>query len=87
MGEKILDKHWTKINPELCKGCGLCIAACPQNVLKFHEKFNSKGYHYAYYAGDGCTGCFVCFYACPEPEAVEVYKKGHVLEENEEVIQ
>jgi NAD-dependent dihydropyrimidine dehydrogenase PreA subunit len=78
MDKKILDKHVVKILPEICKGCGLCITACPQDVLDFHEKFNSKGYHYAYYKGEGCTGCFVCFYACPEPEAVEIYKKGHV---------
>lgn len=86
MSEKILDKHLVIIHPELCKGCGLCIDACPQDVLKFHEKFNSKGYHYAYYIGEGCTGCGVCFYACPEPEAIAVYKKGYVLHENEEVL-
>jgi NAD-dependent dihydropyrimidine dehydrogenase PreA subunit len=85
MAGKTLENHLTIIYPELCKGCGLCIEACPQDVLKFHEKFNSKGFHYAYYVGDGCTGCNVCFYACPEPEAVAVYKKGHILLETEEV--
>ena len=48
---------------------------------KFHEKFNTKGYHYAFYVGDGCTGCGVCFYACPEPEAIVVFKKGYRSEE------
>ncbi len=86
MAEKVLDKNWVKIYPDLCKGCGLCIVSCPQDVLKFSDKFNSKGYHYAYYVGEGCTGCSVCFYACPEPEAIVVYKKGHVLKENEEVL-
>jgi len=86
MTEKILDKNWVVIHPELCKGCGICIEACPQDVLKFHEKFNTKGYHYAYYIGEGCTGCNVCFYACPEPETIEVYKKGYVMQENEEVV-
>ncbi|MBN1406809.1 MAG: 4Fe-4S dicluster domain-containing protein [Calditrichaceae bacterium] len=77
MGKKILDKPFVKVEPELCKGCGLCIDACPTEVLKFHTKFNSKGYHYAFYLGDNCTGCGVCFYACPEPEAIVVYKKGY----------
>ncbi len=80
---KILDKPVTVINAELCKGCGLCIADCPVDVLVFDEKFNTKGYHYARYVGDGCTGCGICFYACPEPGAVTVYKKGYELAEEE----
>ncbi len=85
MSPKILEEHITIIHPEICKGCGLCITACPKDVLEFHDNFNTKGYHYAYYVGEGCTGCNVCFYSCPEPEAVAVYKKGHVLQDNEEV--
>lgn len=81
MAGKILEKPTVAVEPELCKGCGLCIDACPPDVLKFHENFNTKGYHYAYYTGDGCTGCGVCFYACPEPEAIVVYKKGYEIEE------
>ncbi|MCK5075226.1 MAG: 4Fe-4S binding protein [Calditrichia bacterium] len=82
---KILEKPITVINAELCKGCGICIEECPTKVLKFHEKFNTKGYNYAYYTGDGCTGCGVCFYACPEPGAVIVYKKGYELSGGEEL--
>ncbi len=77
MGVKILDKPFVKVEPELCKGCGICIDACPVDVLKFSDAFNSKGYHYAYYVDEGCTGCGVCFYACPEPEAIIVFKKGY----------
>ena len=65
MGVKVLDKPTVTIEPELCKGCGLCLDACPPDVLKYHEKFNTKGYHYAYYLGDGCTGCGVCAAHCP----------------------
>jgi NAD-dependent dihydropyrimidine dehydrogenase PreA subunit len=83
MNKKTLEKAFVKVVPELCKGCGLCIEACPPEVLKFHEKFNSKGYHYAYYVDEGCTGCGVCFYACPEPEAIIVYKKGYEMAEEE----
>lgn len=59
----------------LCKGCGLCIEHCPQNVIEFSDKFNEMGYKYAQYKGLGCTGCGICFYACPEPGAIKVYKK------------
>ena len=59
MSIRTLTEPTITIEPELCKGCGLCIEACPPDVLKFHEKFNSKGYHYAYYLGENCTGCGV----------------------------
>ena len=81
MSSKAEGRAFVAIDPELCKGCGLCIDACVPDVLKFHDKFNTKGYHYAYYTGEGCTGCGVCYYACPEPEAIVVYKKGYVKEE------
>ncbi len=65
------------INPDYCKGCGLCVASCPKKVLAISEKLNSKGYHYCEYTGDGCIGCGNCFYSCPEPAAITVYLKDH----------
>lgn len=73
---KKIENPTVVIEADLCKGCGLCIDACPPDVIKFHDQFNSKGYHYVYYIGEKCTGCGVCFYACPEFEAITVYKKG-----------
>jgi len=64
-----------EINSDECKGCGLCVAACPKKVLVISEKLNSKGYHYCAYVGEGCIGCGNCFYNCPEPGAVTVYLK------------
>ena len=60
---------------DLCKGCGLCVANCPQHVIEFTNQFNELGYKYAAYKGDGCIGCGVCFYSCPEPGAITVFKK------------
>ena len=71
-----LEAHVTVVTPELCKGCGLCVEACPPGVMRLEAGINSKGYHPAEYTGEGCTGCGHCFYACPEPAAVTVYKKG-----------
>jgi len=59
----------------LCKGCGLCIAHCPSEVIEFTSSFNELGYRFATYKGEGCTGCGICFYSCPEPGAIRVYKK------------
>ena len=67
------DRGKVDIFAEECKGCGLCVVACPVNVLKLAEYLNSRGYHPAVYIGVGCTGCGVCFYACPEPGAITVY--------------
>ncbi len=69
------------IDSDICKGCKLCIAACPTNVLVISEKLNSKGFHFSEYIGEGCIGCGNCFYTCPEPSAVTVYLKDYVPEE------
>ena len=56
-----------------CKGCGRCVAACPDQLLKMSEKVNKRGYLYAEYAGEGCKGCASCYYTCPEPGAIEIH--------------
>jgi NAD-dependent dihydropyrimidine dehydrogenase PreA subunit len=72
-GEKVMDRGRVEIAGDLCKGCGLCVIACPVQVLVMAEHLNSYGYHPALYVGRGCTGCGVCYYACPEPAAITVY--------------
>ena len=79
------DKKYSKpsvvINEDECKGCGLCIAECPEEVLFEQSHFNLLGYHPAGYKCEGCTGCGFCFYQCPEPGAITVHKKRLVIEE------
>jgi len=82
MSTKILDNAVMVVKPELCKGCGLCIEDCPSDVISFHKDFNTKGYHFAVYDGEGCTGCGICFYTCPEPEAIIVWKKKAAVPED-----
>lgn len=57
-----------------CKGCGLCIEACPPQVIRMSERLNHYGYRTAMYLGTGCTGCGICFLACPEPGAITVLR-------------
>jgi NAD-dependent dihydropyrimidine dehydrogenase PreA subunit len=73
---KTLDAPKVVVHFEHCKGCGLCVLACPRDVLYQSDGFNSKGYHPAVWRGEGCIGCGMCYYACPEPDAITVYKKG-----------
>lgn len=57
-----------------CKGCGLCLEACPPKCLEFEAELNPYDVRPARYIGQGCTGCGICFYTCPEPGAITVYR-------------
>ena len=58
------------INEELCKGCGLCVRACPKKILQLSKtKLNAKGYHPAHIAEGSeskCTACGTCYLMCPD---------------------
>lgn len=59
---------------EQCKGCELCVAFCPRNLLVMAERFNSKGYHPATIVNpEECNACTYCARMCPEV-AIEVYR-------------
>lgn len=74
MPEQSKDRGLLKVDAEECKGCGLCVEACPPRVIRLSEKLNHYGYHMANYAGAGCTGCGICFLVCPEPGAITVLR-------------
>ncbi|MGM9803165.1 MAG: ferredoxin family protein [Muribaculaceae bacterium] len=63
------------VNEERCKGCGICVAACPFKVLALQQReVNNKGYHYAYMeTPEQCTGCTSCATVCPD-SCIEVYR-------------
>jgi 2-oxoglutarate ferredoxin oxidoreductase subunit delta len=68
------DRGLVELNSEECKGCGLCVEACPPKVLKLSERLNHYGYRPVEYLGTGCTGCGICFFACPEPGGIKVLR-------------
>jgi NAD-dependent dihydropyrimidine dehydrogenase PreA subunit len=71
------------VDPEECKGCGLCVEACPPKVLRSAARLNRYGCHPIVYAGAGCTGCGICFFACPEPGAIAVFRlRGRPWQDN-----
>jgi len=59
---------------ERCKGCDLCLGACPQDSLEHSPGINKQGYHYAVLVQDNCTGCTNCALVCPEA-VITVYRE------------
>lgn len=64
------------VNTERCKGCSLCIVACPKDVIALTDKqVNMSGYAYAEAVRpDECIGCASCGIVCPDA-CITVYKK------------
>ena len=55
------------IEETICKGCGLCISACPRRAIGFASHMNERGFHPAHLTEpDGCTGCGQCAIMCPD---------------------
>lgn len=54
-----------RIDVERCKGCELCIPACPPNVLRMSKARNEIGALYPELL-PGCTGCSACALVCPD---------------------
>ena len=69
------DRGSVEMNADECKGCGLCVEACPPKVLRLAEYLNRYGYHPALYAGAGCSGCGICYFVCPEPGGIQVSRR------------
>lgn len=36
------------VNTERCKGCDLCVVACPTETLALSNDANSKGYNFSF---------------------------------------
>ena len=62
-----------EIDTERCKGCGLCLAACPKGSIFMSEESNKMGYFPAGTTNEDCTGCAVCALMCPDA-CIKVYR-------------
>ena len=72
------DRGYLEVDTNECKGCGLCIEACPLHLISMSEGLNHYGYRTAGYVGKGCTACGICSMCCPEPGAITVFKLASV---------
>ena len=62
--KKKLKKH--TINRDWCKGCGICVAVCPKNVLELDSKEKAVAVR-----KKDCIACQLCEEICPDL-AIEV---------------
>lgn len=53
---------------DTCKGCGLCVDACPKKILRISpDVINKKGHHPAEITDEAaCVGCASCATMCPD---------------------
>ncbi|HRI47396.1 MAG: ferredoxin family protein [Ignavibacteriaceae bacterium] len=65
------------IATDICKGCELCVAACPQHCLTLSKQINTKGYRFAELKNEECTGCVNCALVCPDA-AITVYRQAKI---------
>jgi len=56
------------IAEERCKGCEICISACPHHVLELDRSLvNRLGYHPVRLTdAAACTSCAICARVCPD---------------------
>ncbi len=78
--EKPKPKSVPSIISEYCKGCELCVHACPSGNLSLSEQLNRKGYHPAVFKFEGthglCSACGICYWVCPDMAIAKIGRLG-----------
>ena len=60
------------VDAERCKGCELCVVACPMKVLALSGEVNGKGYRFSRMVSP--EACASCASVCPD-SCITVYRQ------------
>ena len=59
---------------KFCKGCGLCVAICPNGMIFLKEAVNEQGVNAAEIKDEhACKACMNCVLVCPDA-CIEIKK-------------
>ena len=65
-----------RIDKNYCKGCELCVKACPMQIISMSKEINVKGYFSAQvHEPSRCIGCRICAVTCPDV-AIQIHAHG-----------
>ena len=72
------------VDADRCKGCSLCVVACPKNVIALSaRRVNAHGYSFVEAARPAdCIGCAACGIVCPDG-CITVYRKRIEVDDSE----
>lgn len=61
-------KGLVTFNEDICKGCELCVVACPKKIIALdRSKINAKGFNPAHVVEmEQCIACGNCAIMCPD---------------------
>jgi 2-oxoglutarate ferredoxin oxidoreductase subunit delta len=66
--------YQVRILVDYCKGCELCVAACPKGALEMSDQLTAIGFRPARpKEGGECVGCTICHQVCPDA-AIEIWE-------------